>query len=34
VAALPGITTRLADGELVTLDGRTGTVVIERRLGD
>jgi phosphohistidine swiveling domain-containing protein len=34
VAALPGITTRLADGELVTLDGRTGTVVIERGLGD
>jgi phosphohistidine swiveling domain-containing protein len=30
VAALPGITTRLADGEPVTLDGRTGTVVIER----
>jgi pyruvate,water dikinase len=30
VAALPGITTRLADGDLVLVDGRTGTVVIER----
>jgi phosphohistidine swiveling domain-containing protein len=33
VAALPGITTRLADGERVTVDGRTGTVVIERPRG-
>ena len=29
VAALPGITTRLKDGQMVTLDGRTGRVTLD-----